>query len=44
MFIALCVATLVAQFGFVSIAQDLSEFEKLKKQHAAQRNGGYTDA
>jgi len=44
MFIALCVATLVAQFGFVSIAQDLSEFEKLKKQQAAQRNGGCTDA
>lgn len=44
MFFVLCVATLVAQFGFVSIAQDLSEFEKLKKQQAAQRNGDYTNA
>jgi len=31
LFAVLCIATLVAQFGFISIAQDLSEFEKLKK-------------
>ena len=43
-FIVLCVATLSAQYGFVLIAQDLSEFEKLKKQQAAHRHGGYTDA
>lgn len=34
-FIVLCVATLVAQYGFISIAQDLSKFEELKKQQAA---------
>jgi hypothetical protein len=35
-FFALCAATLVAQYGFVLIAQDLSEFEKLKKQQPSR--------
>lgn len=43
-FVLLCVATLAAQYGFFLIAQDLSEFEKLKKQQIAQKHGGYTDA
>lgn len=38
MFVVLCVASLIAQFGFFSIARDLSEFEKLKKQQAVQLN------
>jgi hypothetical protein len=43
MFTVLGVATLLAQYGFISISQDLSEFEKLKKQQAAHRAGGATD-
>ena len=44
LFFALCIATLLAQFGFISIAHDLSEFEKLKKQQAAHRSGDVSDA
>jgi hypothetical protein len=39
-FFALCAATLVAQYGFVLIAHELSEFDKLKKQQSANRYGG----
>jgi hypothetical protein len=38
-FFALCTGTLVAQYGFVMIEQDLSEFEKLKKQQAPYHQG-----
>lgn len=44
LFFVLCIATLVAQFGFISIAQDLTEFEKLKKQQAAHRHGDASNA
>lgn len=44
LFFVLCIAALVAQFVFVLIAQDLSEFEKLKKQQDAHRHGGTSDA
>lgn len=44
LFVVLCIATLVAQFGFISIAQELSVFEKLKKQQEAHRYGGASDA
>jgi len=43
-FFALCAATLVAQYGFVLIAQDLSDFEKLKKQQAENRYVGENNA
>jgi succinate dehydrogenase hydrophobic anchor subunit len=42
--VTLCIATLVAQFGLISIAQDLSEFEKLKRQQTAHRYGGASGA
>lgn len=32
LFFVLCAATLVAQFGFILVAQDLSEFERTKKK------------
>lgn len=31
LFFVLCAATLVAQFGFILLVQDLSEFERTKK-------------
>lgn len=44
LFVVLCIATLVAQFVFISIAQDLTEFEKLKKQQTSHRYGGDSNA
>ena len=35
LFLALCVATLIAQFGFVLIAKEHSELENMKRQQSA---------
>ncbi len=43
-FFALCAETLFAQYSFVLIAQDLSDFEKLKKQQAENRYVGEKNA
>jgi len=37
LFFVLCAATLIAQYGFVMVAQDLSEYEKLKKAQLARQ-------
>ena len=43
LFVALCVGTLIAQFGFFSVAREVSEFEKLKNEQATKKNASYRD-
>lgn len=42
-FFVLCAATLAAQYGLILISQDLSEFEKMKKERLARQYGETTD-
>lgn len=42
-FFTLCAATLAAQYGLMLIDQDLSKFEKMKRDHLARQNGEAPD-